>query len=109
MDVKIMVHIEVTSWYPLIKNQEVGDKYNELVQEPGIPSSVKSFKIYSRASRKGIVTRAYLEVEIEKLGAAFVDLAQFMNGFAEIEGYSFEYRLTQSLEEILAAQQAQQD
>ena len=40
-----MVHIEITSWFPSLKNQEVIDKYLAVLQDPGLPSSVKSFKI----------------------------------------------------------------
>ena len=60
MDMKIMVHIEITSWFPSLKNQEVIDKYLAVLQDPGLPSSVKSFKIFSKAHKKGSQTKAYL-------------------------------------------------
>ena len=55
-----MVHIEITSWFPSLKNQEVIDKYLAVLQDPGLPSSVKSFKIFSKAHKKGSQTKAYL-------------------------------------------------
>ncbi|MHA2009985.1 MAG: hypothetical protein ACXACY_14355 [Candidatus Hodarchaeales archaeon] len=103
-----MVHIEVTSWYPIIKNQEVTDKYLELMQDPGVPSAVKSFKIYVKATRRGYEIKSYLEIEPGKLEEAFTDLGVFMSGLTEIEGYNIEYGIVLSIEEAMAAQQAQQ-
>ncbi|MBY9021018.1 MAG: hypothetical protein KGD67_08165 [Candidatus Lokiarchaeota archaeon] len=100
-----MVHIEVTSWFPSLKNQEVTDKYLAILQDPGMPSTVKSLKIFTKAHRKGYQTKAYLEIEPGKLDEAFTDLAPIMALFSEIEGYSFEYGIALSIEESLAAQQ----
>ncbi|MHA2181777.1 MAG: hypothetical protein ACXAAH_10170 [Promethearchaeota archaeon] len=100
-----MVHIEVTNWCPIVKNQEVTEKYLELMQDPGVPSSVKSFKIYTKFARPGIETRSYLEIEPGKLQEAFIDLGKFMAGFSEIEGFCFEFAVVSSIEEALAAQQ----
>ncbi len=100
-----MVHIEITSWFPSLKNQEVTDKYLALLQDPGMPSSVKSFKIFKKATKEGTTTRAYLEIEPGKLEEAFTDLAPILVAFSEVEGYSFEYGIVSSQEETMAAQQ----
>lgn len=102
---KNLTHIEVTSWFPNSKNQEVTDKYLALLQDPGMPSSVKSFKIFSKPHRKGIQTKSYLEIETGKMDEAFTDLGPIMDAFTEIEGYTFEYAIALSIEESMAAQQ----
>ena len=100
-----MVHIEITNWFPNLKNQEVTDKYLALLQDPGMPSSVKSFQIYSKAHRKGIQTKSYLQIEPGKLDEAFTDLGPIMAAFNEIEGFTFEYGIALSIEESMAALQ----
>ncbi|MHA2391003.1 MAG: hypothetical protein ACXAEX_03465 [Promethearchaeota archaeon] len=100
-----MVHIEVTSWFPALKNQEVTDKYLALMQDPGMPSAVKSFKIFSKPHRKGIQTMAFLEIEPGKMDEVFTELGPIMDAFSEIEGYSYEYDIALSIEESMAAQQ----
>ena len=100
-----MVHIEITSWFPSSKNQEVTNKYIEVLQDPGMPSSVKSFKIFSKATKGGTRTIAYLEIEPGKMEEAYTDMAPILETFSEIEGYSFEYGIALSQEEVLAAQQ----
>lgn len=103
-----MVHIEVTSVYPNIKGEEVQNAWNKALQDPGIPSYVKSWKMYMKGTTKGFQTRAYVEIEDEKLGEAITALTTFMAGFGEIEGYCLEFGIVYSLEEALANQQAQQ-
>ncbi|MFW9785587.1 MAG: hypothetical protein ACFFFB_25110 [Candidatus Heimdallarchaeota archaeon] len=100
-----MVHIEVTSWFPSLKNEEVTNKYLELIQDPGMPSAVKSFKIFSKPHRKGIQTVGYLEIEPGKLDEVFTELGLIMDAFSEIEGYSYEYAIALSIEESMAARQ----
>ncbi len=107
MDVKNLTHIEITSWYPTIKTQEVTDKYLALLQDPGMPSSVKSFKIFSKPHRRGIQSKSYLEIETGKLDEAFTDLGPILTALSEIEGYNYEYALVMSIEESMAAQQTQ--
>jgi len=100
-----MVHIEITSWYPSLKNQEVGDKFLELMQDPGMPSSVKSFKIFSKAAKEGIKTIAYLEIEPGKMSEAYTDLDPLLGALLEIEGYSCKYGIALSYEEVMANRQ----
>ena len=103
-----MVHIEVTSLYPNVKGEEVQNVWNKVLQDPGIPSYVKSWKMFVKTTLKGFQTRVYIEFEEEKLGEAVTDLNAFLAGFNEIEGYCVEYGIVYSLEEALANQQAQQ-
>ena len=100
-----MVHIEITSWYPREKNQEVLDKFLELMQNPGIPSSIKSFKIYTKAVKEGIKSMAFLEVEPGKMDEAFTDLDPLLVELVAIEGYNIEYGIAVSYEEAMAARQ----
>ncbi|MFX1324321.1 MAG: hypothetical protein ACFE8N_05145 [Promethearchaeota archaeon] len=100
-----MVHIEIISWFPSLKTEEVTNKYLELIQDPGMPSAIKSFKIFSKPHRKGIQTASYLEIEPGKLDEAFTELGQIMDSFSEIEGYSYEYAIALSIEESMAARQ----
>ena len=99
-----MVHIEVTSWYPPKKNQEVTNKYLELMKDPGMPSAVKSFQIFAKATREGTQSKAYLEIGPGKMDEALAGIDPLMAAFAEIEGYRFEYSIALSLEEALANQ-----
>ena len=105
MDVKNMVHIEITSWYPREKNQEVMDKFLELMRDPGMPSSVKSFKIFSKAVKEGIKTIAFLEIQPGKMDEAYTDLDPLLEQLVEIEGYNIEYGIAVSYEETMANQQ----
>ncbi len=105
MDVKIMVHIEVTSLYPNVKGEEAQNAWNKALQDPGIPSYVKSWKMFVKPTTKGFQTRTYIEVEDNKLGEAITALNAFTAGFGEIDGYCLEYGIVYSLEETLAMQQ----
>ncbi|MBY8991460.1 MAG: hypothetical protein KGD58_11955 [Candidatus Lokiarchaeota archaeon] len=90
---------------PPQKNQEVVNKYLQLMQDPGMPSSVKSFKIYGKTTKDGTQSKSYLEVEPGKLNDAFTDLGVIMAAFLEIEGYRYEFGIALSVEESLAALQ----
>ncbi|MHA1883882.1 MAG: hypothetical protein ACXAAI_02590 [Promethearchaeota archaeon] len=100
-----MVHIEIISWYPRHINEKVNDKFQELMKDPGIPSIIKSFKIYSKAAKEGIKVMAYLEVEQEKLGQALVDIDPLLAELVAIEGYNIEIGFVYSYEELMVAQQ----
>ncbi|MHA2400677.1 MAG: hypothetical protein ACXADU_17540 [Promethearchaeota archaeon] len=100
-----MVHIEIISWYPRHINEKVNDKFQELMKDPGMPSIIKSFKIYSKAAKEGIKVMAYLEVEQEKLGQALVDIDPLLTELVAIEGYNVEIGFVYSYEELMAAQQ----
>ncbi|MHA1915344.1 MAG: hypothetical protein ACW986_18350 [Promethearchaeota archaeon] len=100
-----MVHIEIISWYPRHKNQEATEKFLELMKDPGMPSVIKSFKIYSKAAKEGIKVMAYLEVEDEKLGQALIDIDPLLFELVQIEGYNIEFGIVYSFEEVMAARQ----
>jgi len=100
-----MVHIEINSWYPRHINEEVTEKFLDLMKDPGMPSTIKSFKIYSKVVKEGIKVMAYLEVEQEKLGQAFVDIDPLLGELVAIEGYNIEIGLVSSFEEVMAARQ----
>ena len=100
-----MVHIEIISWYPRHKNEEVTEKLLELLKDPGMPSSIKSFKIYSKAAKEGIKAMAYLEVEQEKLGQALIDIDPLLVELVAIKGYNIEIGFVYSFEELMAARQ----
>jgi len=100
-----MVHIAITSWYPYSKNEEVQNTYNKQFQESGLPSGVKSMKIYVKPSRRGIQITTYLEIEEGKMDEALVSINEFLVVFHGIEGYNYEWDIVLSQEEALAAQQ----
>ncbi len=100
-----MVHIEINSWYPRHINEEVTEKFLDLMKDPGLPSTIKSFKIYSKAAKEGIKVMAYLEVEIEKLGQALLDIDPLLEELVAIEGYNIEMGFVNSFEEVMAARE----
>ena len=105
MDVKIMVYIVVTAWWPLNKAQEVTDIYNKQIQEMGPTDFIKSAQTWLKPSKKGGISVTYNEIEEGKLDEALTWFNNFMLGFWVIDGYGYKYDLMLSQQEVLAAQQ----
>jgi hypothetical protein len=100
-----MVQIVITSWWPMTKAEEVQKKFLEISQEKGQSPAIKSSTMYISGCKAGWKNKSYNEVEQGNIEEALNFLADFMQGFNVIEGYSYKFGFAVTPEEIAAAQQ----
>ena len=97
-----MVHIVLTSWWPLPLNDKISEKWAQL--SPQIQPLLKSMKIYFMGVKAGVQATGYNEVEDGKMEEAYNALFSAANELSTIEGYTYQLSIQLSWEEVQAAQ-----
>ena len=100
-----MAQIVIKSWCPLHKMSEAQETFARVSKEKGQTDSIKKVTFYYTVCKEGGKTVSYHDIEQGKLEEALTFLVDFMSGYHGLEGFSYEFTLAASQEDMAAAAQ----